>query len=218
MQEEKKNNKLKNAFKMFYKVISYTIIIVLMIISSFLILCFISGRIAASKGQNPSMALYTIISPSMTPNINVYDVIFVKKTDPNKLKKGDVITFYSTNPYFGNTPITHRIVNVINDNGKLYFETKGDANSINDEEKIPQENVIGKVYLKVPKLGKINEFLTTKKGIIIAILIPSLIIIAYDVFKIFRLIILRSKIVALDVVKPEIVSLPVEEEQEDKKE
>ena len=218
MQEEKKNNKFKNAFKMFYKVISYTIIIELMIISSFLILCFISGRIAASKGQNPSMALYTIISPSMTPNINVYDVIFVKKTDPNKLKKGDVITFYSTNPYFGNTPITHRIVNVINDNGKLYFETKGDANSINDEEKIPQENVIGKVYLKVPKLGKINEFLTTKKGIIIAILIPSLIIIAYDVFKIFRLIILRSKIVALDVVKPEIVSLPVEEEQEDKKE
>lgn len=218
MQEEKKNNKFKNAFKMFYKVISYTIIIVLMIISSFLILCFISGRIAASKGQNPSMALYTIISPSMTPNINVYDVIFVKKTDLNKLKKGDVITFYSTNPYFGNTPITHRIVNVINDNGKLYFETKGDANSINDEEKIPQENVIGKVYLKVPKLGKINEFLTTKKGIIIAILIPSLIIIAYDVFKIFRLIILRSKIVALDVVKPEIVSLPVEEEQEDKKE
>ena len=50
------------------------------------------------------------------------------------------------------------------------------------------------------------------------LVIPSLIIIAYDVFKIFRLIILRSKIVALDVVKPEIVSLPVEEEQEDKKE
>ena len=52
----------------------------------------------------------------MEDTINVYDVILVKKVDPSKLMKDDIITFYSTNPFFGSTPITHRIVEVIEDN------------------------------------------------------------------------------------------------------
>ena len=194
----KKNNKLKNIFKMTYKAISYTIIIVLMIISSFLILCFINAKISYQNGEYPSYALYKIVSPSMEPNINVMDVVFVKKIEEEYLKVGDVITFYSPNPYFDNTPITHRINKIIKEENNILYETKGDANSIVDKENISYGCIIGKVLFKLPGLGKINDFLTSKKGIIIAILIPSLFIIAYDIYKIFRLIILRNKIIELD--------------------
>lgn len=193
--EEEKRIKLKRLFKKIGNIVSYVFITILMLIAAFLIFYVICGKIAKSKNENPPFALYTIISPSMVPSINVYDVVFVKKTDVSKLKKGDIITFYSTNTFFGNTPITHRIVEVINMPDKtVNFKVKGDANDVPDDEKVLPDNIIGKVMFKIPKLGKIQYFLASKKGWIFAILIPSLIILTYDIFKIVRLITLRRKI------------------------
>ena len=193
--EEDKSVKLKKKFRLTYKIVSYTLIILLMIISYFFIIYVISGKLAEKKGENPPFGLYTIISPSMTPNIEVYDVVFVKKTEVSNLKVDDVITFYSTNAFFGNTPITHRIVEILDvpQKGTLY-RVKGDANTSADSEKVIPGNVIGKVLFKIPKLGKIQFFLASKTGWIIAILIPAICIISYDIFKLFRLISLRKKL------------------------
>ena len=129
----------------------------------------------------------------MTPNIKVYDVVFVKKTDVKDLKVDDVITFYSTNSYFGNTPITHRIVDILEvpDVGVMY-RVKGDANERADDEKVYPNNVLGKVVFKIPQLGKLQFFLASKTGWLIAILIPALFIICYDVYKLIRLIKLKN--------------------------
>ena len=193
--EEEKSIKTKKTIKKISNIISYAFITILMIIAACLILYVICGQIAKKRNENPPFALYTIISPSMEPNIKVYDVVFVKKTNTNKLKEGDIITFYSTNTFFGNTPITHRIVEVLElPENKKAFRVKGDANSVPDEEKVLPENIIGKVMFKVPKLGKMQYYLASKKGWIIAILVPSLLILGYDVFKIVRLILLKKKL------------------------
>lgn len=196
---EDKDIKRKKVFKMLSKIISYTFIVILMLIASFLILFVVCGKIAEKKGENPPFSLYTIISPSMTPNINVYDVVFVKKVDPATLKKDDVITFYSTNTFFGGTPITHRIVEVLDvPESELMFRVKGDANDVADNEKVLSGNVIGKVMFKIPQLGKIQFFLASKSGWILCILLPALVIISYDIYKLFRLILLRNKLVSLN--------------------
>lgn len=193
--EEDKEIKVKKIIKNISKVLSYAFITILMIVASFLIYYVISGKIAEKNGKTPSISLYTIISPSMVPNINVHDVVFVKKTNTDKLKVGDVITFYSTNAYFGGTPITHRIIEILDvpGTGKM-FRVKGDANATADEEKVKPSNIIGKVLFKIPKLGKIQYYLASKTGYIIAILIPSLIIISYDIYKIIKLLALKNKI------------------------
>lgn len=193
--EEDKTIKRKKIIRKILQIISYTFILLLMIIASFLILYVISTKIAESKGEKPPFGLYTIISPSMTPNIEVYDVIFIKKVDSSTLKKGDIITFYSTNSFFGGTPITHRIVEILDiPNQELMFRVKGDANEIVDEEKVLSSNIIGKVMFKIPGLGKVQYFLASKSGWILAILIPTLCIIAYDIYKIFKLILLKNKL------------------------
>ena len=193
--EEEKSIKIKKTVKKVTNIISYAFITILMIIAAFLILYVICGQIAKKRNENPPFALYTIISPSMEPNINVFDVVFVKKTNTKKLKEGDIITFYSTNTFFGNTPITHRIVEVLQlPDGEIAYRVKGDANSVPDDEKVLPKNIIGKVMFKVPKLGKIQYYLASKKGWIIAILVPSLLILGYDIFKIARLIILKKKL------------------------
>lgn len=197
--EEDKKIKRKKIFKMIYKVISYTIICILMAIAAFLIFYVISGKIAQKQGKKPLFGLYTIISPSMTGTLNVYDVAFTMRVDTDKLKEGDIITFYSTNSFFGGTPITHRIIEIVNlpESGKM-FRVKGDANPKADEEKVIPSNVVGKVLFKIPQLGRVQFFLASKGGWIIAIMIPALVIISYDIYKIFRLVLLKSKLLSME--------------------
>ena len=197
--EEDKKIKRKKLFKMIYKIISYTIICILMVIAAFLIFYVISGKIAQKQGKKPLFGLYTIISPSMTGTLNVYDVAFTMRVDTDKLKESDIITFYSTNSFFGGTPITHRIIEVVNvpNSGKM-FRVKGDANPKADEEKVIPSNVVGKVMFKIPQLGRVQFFLASKGGWIIAIMIPALVIISYDIYKIFRLFLLKSKLLSME--------------------
>lgn len=197
--EEDKSIKIKRIFKMTYKIISYTIIAILMCIASFLIFYVISGKIAKKQGKQPLFGLYTIISPSMTGTLNVYDVAFTMRQNTDDLKVGDIITFYSTNSFFGGTPITHRIIEVIDvPNSEKMFRVKGDANPKADDEKVMASNVVGKVLFKIPQLGRIQFFLASKGGWIIAIMIPALVIISYDIYKIFRLLLLKSKLLSIE--------------------
>lgn len=188
--EESKEIKRKKTFRLIVKIFN---ILLLSMISLFLIcLMFyvISSKIAEKKEKTPLFGFYTIISPSMEPNINVYDVVLVKKTNINKLKKGDVITFYSTNNYFGDTPITHRIANI---DDRTSIIVKGDHNDKADNEKVIPKNIIGKVILVIPSLGKLQFFLASKSGFIVAIIIPAIVIITYDVYKIMKMIILKNQ-------------------------
>lgn len=193
--EEDKTIKRKKTIKSIYQITSYTFIIVLMVVASFLVLYVATGKIAEERGENPPFGLYTIVSPSMTPNIKVYDVVFVKKISTKDLKVDDVITFYSTNSYFGNTPLTHRIVEVVDvpDIGVAY-RVKGDANQNPDDEKVLPSTIIGKVMFKIPQLGRLQYFLASRKGWLIAIIIPAIFIVVYDIFKLVRLISLKNKI------------------------
>lgn len=188
--EESKEIKRKKTFRLIVKIFN---ILLLSMISLFLIcLMFyvISSKIAEKKEKTPLFGFYTIISPSMKPNINVYDVVLVKKTNINKLKKGDVITFYSTNNYFGDTPITHRIANI---DDRTSIIVKGDHNEKADNEKVIPKNIIGKVILVIPSLGKLQFFLASKSGFIVAIIIPAIVIITYDVYKIMKMIMLKNQ-------------------------
>ena len=193
--EEDKTIKRKKTFKLLYKIISYTLIGILLVIAIFFIIYVAVGKFAEKKGENPPFGLYTVISPSMTPNIDVYDVVFVKKAEVETLKVDDVITFYSTNAFFGTTPITHRIVEVLDvPNSGTMYRVKGDANENADNEKVIPSNVIGKVMFKIPKLGKLQFFLASKTGWLIAIIIPSVVVVFYDIYKLFKLISLRRKL------------------------
>ena len=193
--EEDKTIKRKKAFKIVYKVFSHTFIGLLVVVAGFFVAYMVSGKIAEKKGENPPFGLYTVISPSMTPNIDVYDVVFVEKANEEDLKVDDVITFYSTNAFFGNTPITHRIVEILDvpNNGTMY-RVKGDANESADTEKVIPKNIVGKVLFKIPKLGKVQFFLASKKGWLLAIIVPAIIILVYDIIKLFRLIGIKNRL------------------------
>ncbi|MHA1294888.1 MAG: signal peptidase I [Promethearchaeota archaeon] len=94
-------------------------------------------------------SIYIITSPSMTPTLNIGDVVIKCEKDPEDIKvgekKGDILIikgpqyFYDHgfDPIFwnyleNNTPIIHRAIDKKQINGIWYFLTKGDNNLVPD--------------------------------------------------------------------------------------
>lgn len=102
---------------------------------------------------------YAILSPSMTPTYCVGDLVYVKKTPPEKIEKGDTITFVANKEL---TLVTHRVDDVDREKGVFY--TKGDANESRDNAPVIYKNVVGVVRFSLPKLGYISNYISTESG------------------------------------------------------
>ena len=101
---------------------------------------------------------FNVISGSMTPKYQFGDLVYVKNVSPEKLEKGDVITFV-----IGDDKVnTHRIDGV--DRKERCFFTKGDANESRDGNPVLYENVVGKVCFSIPKLGYLSDYIQTRQG------------------------------------------------------
>ena len=191
---KKKGNSI---LKLILNIISWTIFALLILIALFLLYYAIATQIYAKKGEKykPPFSLYTIISGSMEPNINVYDVVVDTKVDnPEDIKVGDIITFTSSSSLTYGVTITHRVIAIDNSNGVYRYRTQGDNNLVPDDTYVEFGNVLGKVLFKVPQLGRV-QFLLLKAGSwLFIILIPSLGIVIYDLLKVFRLAGTKKKI------------------------
>ena len=126
----------------------------------------------------------------MEPNIKVDDVIVnIRVKSPESIKVGDVITFNSTSSISKGLTVTHRVINIIkNDDGTYEYVTKGDFNPSADSATAKYDDIIGKVAIKLPGVGKIQGFIATKMGWFIVVLLPALGVIIYDVMKIIKLV------------------------------
>jgi len=181
---------IKNIFKTISMILSLTIFSLLLLIIGFLAYYLICTNIYASKGEKfePKFSLYTIVSPSMEPNIKVYDVILnTKINDPEDIKVGDVITFLSTSNISNGMTVTHRVTKIVQGPNGFEYKTKGDNNLSEDTDTAKYENVLGKVLLKIPQLGRLQFFISSKGGWLIVIVCPALFIIVNDIFKILKL-------------------------------
>ena len=182
----KKTSVIKNIIS----VISYAIFIWLLLIGITLLIYVADVKIRAMKGDNtpPNFNAYVVLTGSMIPDIMPKDVIFTKKVDIEDIEVGDVITFVSSDNRFTGSIITHRVVDIIHEEGtdKYKFQTKGDNNNVADLALVEDYNVLGRVFFKIPKVGYIQDFLATQGGWIIVILIPCLAVLSYDIMKLFK--------------------------------
>jgi len=201
MKSKTNYNGFKGILKFISTVVSWTALVILILLALFLAYYFIGSKLSEQKGEKfePIVSLYTIISPSMTPNINVWDVVVDKKINkPEDIKEGDVITFISTSSISTGMTITHRVIEVVEDENGVAYRTKGDNNLSPDTSPAKYDNVIGKVILRIPKLGKVQDLLANKGGWLIAVVIPALFIIISDILKIFKLTGVKNKIELID--------------------
>lgn len=102
-----------------------------------------------------------IATGSMEPMIRPGDVILVdKKIDTNQLIKNDVIQFRRDNIL-----ISHRIIEVIEEDGAKNYRTQGDNNSGPDFDLVKPEEVKGRVIKVIPKIGWPTLLIKSNKDI-----------------------------------------------------
>ena len=114
---------------------------------------------------------FIVMSGSMETQISVGDIVVVKKTDVNELKKGDIIAFRNNN-----IVITHRIDDIIQDENSTKYITKGDNNNTQDKDYVLPEQVEGLFKFKIARLGNLAMFIQTPVGIIVCLSIPIILL------------------------------------------
>ena len=191
--------KKENFFKFTVSVLSYALFIWLLLIGGTLLLYVADIKIRAAKGDYsaPVFNAYVVLSGSMLPYIEVKDIVVTKKVPAEELEVGDIITFIAPDSRYGGISITHRILDKYYDEslGSYTYRTKGDNNNVADSALVPNSNILGKVILKIPKLGYLQDLLSSKGGLIFVVLIPCLVILSYDIMKIFKRIGQKAKLI-----------------------
>ena len=177
-----------NILKRITRAISNLIFYILLAIIVLLIVYV--GVVTIYKKQNRlgeiPINFYTILTTSMVPEIQAGDIVITYKDQNNMYDEGDVITFVSEGSMTKGITITHRIIKKEVLNGTYYYYTKGDANNTADTSPVTNTNVVGKVILKIPKAGYLQQFMVSKFGWLVVVVLPCLSIIIYDIVKIFE--------------------------------
>lgn len=192
-----KNTKLKKILLSILKLLYYIAIVFVCIVAAVLIYYIISVQIhAKDENYKPGISIYTIVSPSMTPNINVYDVVVnVRVDDPSKIKVGDIITFKSQAATSEGMTITHRVIarDQLPD-GTYEYMTQGDNNPEPDSSYVMFDNIIGKEVITIPSLGKVQFLIANKKSWLFLLLIPISIYLVREIYKLIDLVGLKKKV------------------------
>jgi signal peptidase len=128
--------------------------------------------------------LAVVRTGSMSPAIPVGSVVAVDDVNPGGIAAGDVIMFRRDGKRL---PVTHRVVEVLETAHGPAFRTKGDANEDGDAAPVMSRNVVGKVVVFVPHLGRIAEFIRTPAGYLALILIPGLLFLVAQGRKVVQL-------------------------------
>lgn len=164
----------------------------------FIFLVFIAGLFvfatAIATGGDGVQSIFgysflSISTPSMEPVYPVGTVVLTRKADPNALKTGDVISFYSQDPVIQNLPNTHRIIAIEKmPDSKLQFVTKGDNNAAPDSYLVKSDRIIGVVTGSVKSVGKVINILKNRYVLFVVFIIPLFVIVVKEVANIGKII------------------------------
>lgn len=147
---------------------------------------------AASKSPQKSIfgyRYYTVLTPSMEPELSVGDVVIVKLKNAEDINTGDIITFNPSND--STAYLTHRVTEKLEnyeETGVTCFKTKGDANEVEDGFLIDSSRVIGTVSFDIPKVGYAIRFLQLRWYLVLPLVIMVLVL-----FRLLKIYFRKSK-------------------------
>ena len=165
-------NKIKDGFLIFFNI--FVIVPIIFVCSVILVDSFMHPNdVPSFFGWKP----FVVLSNSMTPTIQLGDLVIVKKVDSDTIKEGDIIAYN-----LEDVIITHRVSKIEIQDEKRIFTMKGDANSAVDDYIVKEDNIEGKYRLRIGGLGKVCLSLQTPVGMIISLSIPMVLLFILQYF------------------------------------
>lgn len=162
------------------------IVLCVMLIPILIINCTLIVKSYIEPDETPDFAgvlPLIVLTDSMYPDIKSGDLIFAKTTDAGKVKVGDVISFYAPQDNY-KTIWTHQVIDIIQNDGGLYFQTKGVNNPTADAKLVPADKLVGAYSgVRLAGVGNVAVFMQTLPGLIVCVVVPILLFVGYDVIR-----------------------------------
>ena len=139
-----------------------------------------------NKDEVPNISGTTpliVLTDSMYPVIESGDLIICKGAEAEEIQVGDIIAFFDPAGN-GTTIVTHRVIEVVEENGQLAWRTKGDNNNTEDRLLVPADKLVA-VYedTRIPGAGNVALFMQTTPGLIVCVVCPILLLVGYDMIR-----------------------------------
>lgn len=155
----------------FVKILLTILRVIIWILVILIVAVVLIQRIFDNKVSIGSYRMFTIVSGSMKPDYDIYDVVVVKQENPENIKVGDDVSYLGNKGDFTDKIVTHRVVNVENNDGKYTFTTRGTANNA-DDPKIDSSQIYGVVKYRPAILSFLSHVLNNTYGFYFLVFVP----------------------------------------------
>lgn len=208
---------MNKVLKKILNVIVDIVVILIMIVS---VLTVILSFTTKSSGVPNifGIAPLSVMSDSMEDTIMKNDVIFSKVAEDfnQKYEVGDVVTFPIKIDDV-DTYNTHRIVEVIVDDGITYYRTQGDnknTNPVPDEKLQTAGSILAKwTGKRIPGIGGFLSFIRTQLGFFLVVLLPMIIFFVYEAVRVIMNVIAYNREKAKEEAIAAVANSELTEEQ-----
>lgn len=159
---------MKKLFKIIKTIIN--VFIIFMVLSFVLVVCM--QRFSNNELSFLNYRMFTVVSGSMEPVYSIGDVLLAKETAPEKIKKGDAVSYLGNKGQFKDKVVTHEVIEIeIDENGKYWFYTKGVANLATDPI-VGEEQIYGVIVKDMKLLTFIYKLVAKPTGMLLFVIIP----------------------------------------------
>ena len=134
----------------------------LWMVTSWVLLGFVgSTLLLPTGGELHKFQFMSVLSGSMVPALEVGDMVIAEVVGPDHLRSGDLATF--RDPDSGKL-ITHRVQSILWRGEIADVITRGDRNTVGENWSVTADGRVGKVVLRVPRVGYAVGVLGTTPG------------------------------------------------------
>jgi signal peptidase len=162
------------------------IVLCVILIPMLIINCTLIIKSFINKDEVPNIGgvlPLIVLTDSMADEIMSGDIIICQQTDPETIAVGDDIAFFDPAGN-GSSIVTHRVIEIVEEDGQKYFRTKGINNNTEDRVLVPMDKLVGKyIDVRLPGAGHIALFMQSTPGLIVCVVVPIILLVGYDMIR-----------------------------------
>lgn len=158
------------------RIIGKIIYVLLYIIVLLTLLVVAIQRFSNNNVSIAGFRIFNVATGSMVPEYQVGDILVSKEINPEDIQVGDNIVYMGEKQDFKGKIVTHQVISKREENGKIYFTTKGIANEEADPE-ISADQVYGKIIYRTIIFSFLSKIINNLYAFYFLIFVPVAIII-----------------------------------------
>ena len=160
-------------------------ILCIVLVPILVINCTLIVKSVVNKDEVPNIGgifPLIVLTDSMYPEIHSGDLIICHQEDAKDIEKGEIISFFDPAGN-GTSIVTHRVIEVVEENGNISYITKGDFNNTEDRLPVTADKVVGVYSMRIPVVGNVALFMQSTTGLVVCVVMPIVLLVAYDMIR-----------------------------------